>query len=54
MIHFSPFERGQGLTEYAFIMSLVIIVVIVILYFFGITVQDLYEYFVPILVDALT
>jgi hypothetical protein len=47
-------ELGQGLTEYAFIMSLVIIVVIVILYFFGITVLDIYNYFVPILVDTFT
>jgi len=47
-------EIGQGLTEYAFIISLVIIVVIVILYFFGISVLDLYNYFVPILVDVFT
>jgi Flp pilus assembly pilin Flp len=53
-MRFSLDERGQGLTEYAFIISLVVIVVIVILYFFGVTVQDMYEYFVPILVDVFT
>lgn len=47
-------EEGQGLTEYAFIISLVIIVVIVILSIFGISVLDLYNYFVPELVEALT
>lgn len=47
-------ELGQGLTEYAFIISLVIIVVIVILYLFGISVLDIYNYFVPILVDVFT
>jgi hypothetical protein len=54
VIHFSLLEKGQGLTEYAFILSLVVIVVIVILYFFGISVRDLYEYFVPVLVDVLS
>jgi hypothetical protein len=47
-------ELGQGLTEYAFIMSLVVIVVIVILYFLGVSVFDIYNYFVPILVDTFT
>jgi hypothetical protein len=47
-------ELGQGITEYAFILTLVVIVVIVILYFFGVSVQDMYEYFVPLLVDVFT
>ena len=50
----SSSERGQGLTEYAFIISLVVIVVIVILVIFGIAVEDLYENTIPILVEIFT
>lgn len=47
-------ERGQGLTEYAFILSLVILVVIVVVYLFGVSVEDLYDNFVTTLVDVFT
>ena len=54
LIKFPLGERGQGMAEYAFILSLVVIVVIVILYFFGITLRDIYEYFVLTLVDLFS
>jgi Flp pilus assembly pilin Flp len=47
-------ERGQGLTEYAFIISLVIVVVIIVLYFLGVSVVDIYTYFVTILVKVFS
>ena len=51
---FTPQERGQGLTEYAFLISLVVIVVIVVLYLLGVSVEDLYNYTIGELVDAFT
>jgi pilus assembly protein Flp/PilA len=51
---FTPQERGQGLTEYAFLISLVVIVVIVVLYLFGVSVEELYDYTIGRLVDAFT
>jgi len=47
-------ERGQGLTEYAFLLSLVVLIVIVVVFFLGVSVEDLYNYFVPALVDVFT
>ena len=47
-------ERGQGLVEYAFLLVFVVLVVIVALRVFGISVLDLYEYFVPKLVEAFS
>jgi Flp pilus assembly pilin Flp len=47
-------ERGQGLTEYAFLLSLVVLVVIVVVFFFGVSVEDLYNNFVTTLVDVFT
>ncbi len=53
-MQFTPHERGQGLTEYAFLISFVVIVVIVILYLFGISVEDLYNFAIEELVDVFT
>ena len=36
-------EDGQGLTEYALIMSFVVILLVVLLYFFGAQVEATYE-----------
>ena len=47
-------ERGQGLTEYAFLLSLVVLVVIVSVFFFGVSVEDLYNNFVTTLVYVFT
>ena len=38
-----PFERGQGLVEYALIISLVVIVVLVILVLLGPAIGNLYS-----------
>lgn len=51
---FTPGERGQGLTEYAFLISLVVLVVIAMLYIFGVSVEDLYEFTIGELMDAFT
>lgn len=51
---FTPQERGQGLVEYAFLISLVVIVVIVVLSLFGVSVEDMYNYTIGELVDAFT
>lgn len=51
---FTPHERGQGLTEYAFLISFVVIVVIVVLHLFGVSVEDLYNFAVGELVDIFT
>lgn len=47
-------ERGQGLAEYAFLISLVVVVVILVLSLFGISVRDIYDGFVPLLVEIFT
>jgi pilus assembly protein Flp/PilA len=51
---FTPQERGQGITEYAFIMSLVVIVVIVVLSLLGVSVEDMYHYTIGRLVEVFT
>jgi len=47
-------ERGQGIAEYAFLISLVVVVIILVLSFFGISVRDMYEGFVPLLVEVFS
>jgi pilus assembly protein Flp/PilA len=51
---FSPDERGQGLAEYAFLFSLVVIVVIVVLALVGVSVENLYDQAVTKLVEVFT
>ena len=51
---FTPQERGQGITEYAFIMSFVVIVVIVVLSLLGVSVEDMYNYTIGRLVEVFT
>lgn len=51
---FTPQERGQGLVEYAFLISLVVIIVLVVLYLFGVSVEDMYNYTIGELVDVFT
>ncbi len=36
-------ERGQGLVEYALIISFVVLVILVVFYFFGPAVGDMYS-----------
>jgi hypothetical protein len=50
----SSTELGQGLAEYAFLFLLVVIVIIVALHVLGISVIDLYEGFVAILVETFS
>jgi Flp pilus assembly pilin Flp len=47
-------ERGQGIAEYAFLLTLVFLVVIVVLQLFGISVFDIYTYLVETLVEVFT
>jgi len=47
-------KQGQGLAEYAFLLSLVVLVVIVVVFLFGISVEDLYNDFVPTLVAVFS
>jgi hypothetical protein len=54
MVRFDQGERGQGLTEYAFLLSLAVLVVILALFLFGVSVVELYDNFVPRLVDVFT
>ena len=49
---FTPDERGQGLAEYAFLFSLVVVVVIVALTLVGVSVEELYDDTVTKLVEA--
>ena len=51
---FIPDERGQGLVEYAFLISLVVIVVIVVLTLFGVSVEEMYDFTIGELVEAFT
>ena len=51
---FIPDERGQGLVEYAFLISLVVILVIVVLTLFGVSVEDMYDFTIGELVDVFT
>jgi pilus assembly protein Flp/PilA len=43
MMLFAPKEKGQGLTEYAIILSLVALVVIVVVWIFGPALGDTYS-----------
>jgi Flp pilus assembly pilin Flp len=47
-------EQGQGIVEYAFLLSFIFLVVVGVLYLFGISVYDIYDYAVPILVDTFS
>ena len=49
-----PDERGQGLAEYAFLFSLVVVVVIVALTLVGMSIGDLYEGAVTKLVEIFS
>lgn len=53
-MRFPQNEHGQGLTEYAFLFSLVVLVVIAVLFLFGLSVEDIYNNFVPTLVAVFT
>ena len=53
-MHKTPEERGQGLVDYALILSLLVIVVIVVLVFFGEAVGNLYEGAISELVKAFS
>jgi Flp pilus assembly pilin Flp len=47
-------ERGQGLTEYAFLITFVALVVLIVLVLLGGGVEGLYENTILPIVDALT
>jgi len=47
-------ERGQGLTEYAFLISLIVLVVLVVLVFLGGGVEGLYENTIPPLLEIFS
>ena len=51
---FIPDERGQGLVEYAFLISLVVIVVIIALTLFGVSVEEMYDFTIGELVEVFT
>ena len=50
----SSTELGQGLAEYAFLLILIVIVIIAVLQVLGISVVDLYNWFVSRLGEAFS
>jgi len=51
---FTPDERGQGLVEYAFLFSLVVVVVIVALTLVGMSIGELYDGAVTALLEVFS
>jgi len=47
-------ERGQGIVEYSFLLFFIFLVVVGVLYSFGISVYDVYDYSVTLLIKAFT
>lgn len=53
-MHFTPRERGQGLVEYALLISFIVLVVLVVLILLGGGVEGLYQNTIPPLLDVFT
>lgn len=51
---YSPREKGQGLLEYALILSLVAVVVVLVLIVLGVSVENLYQYTINRLIEVFS
>jgi len=51
---YSPRESGQGLVEYALILSLVVLIVIILVVILGESIVGLYDYGITALLEVFT